>query len=101
MLLFGRFSGGFCITAPAQSHATPSAVYPALFSTMASCKLSMSAAFSASPFSCSIRVVNESSFGLVVVPVLLSHSSRTVFSVNCFDRLSVKSFFFIDATSHH
>ena len=30
-LLFWRFSGSFRITAPAQSHATNSAVYPALF----------------------------------------------------------------------
>ena len=29
-LLFRRFSGSFCITAPAQSHATDSAVYTAL-----------------------------------------------------------------------
>ena len=30
-LFFRRFSGSFCITAPAQSHATDSAVYTALF----------------------------------------------------------------------
>ena len=30
-LFFWRFSGSFCITAPAQSHATDSAVYTALF----------------------------------------------------------------------
>ena len=40
-LFFRRFSGSFCITAPAQSHATDSAVYTALFYFIAASKPSL------------------------------------------------------------